>query len=154
MYKAKHRKQRKVYFEMSSVRRYTAGREAKCSKRTFQSIPSCEPESSTHASTRRGMEEMSRWSQCHRCVRPREQEACMNTSESWRGTCFEHHWPNELLTPGRSAAPGLVCWWVPYFMGFSWGFHGVGHGRPKCYVFIYKMSLLGARRGPQGHRPV
>ena len=67
------------------------------------------PFTSTHASTRRGMEEMSRVSQYHRCVRPREQEACTNTSENWRGTCFEHHWPNELLTAARSAAPGRAC---------------------------------------------
>ena len=76
------------------------------------------PFTSTHASTRRGMEVMSRVSQYHRCVRPREQEACTNTSENWRGTCFEHHWPNELLTAARSTAPGRACWGEPYFMGF------------------------------------
>ena len=60
----------------------------------------------------------------HACTTAGE-EACTNTSESWRGRCVEHHWPNELLTAARARAPGRACWGQPYFMWFSHGFHWV-----------------------------
>ena len=67
-------------------------------------------------------------SQCPPCEGPREKEACTNTLEKWREKCFEHHWPNDLLTAARSTPPGRRCRGQPFFMGFSWGFQGVFMG--------------------------
>ena len=167
VYKAKHRKHPKVHTRCPPYAgTLQAGRQGAVSERSkaaqtalqISSVCRCTPQLLGWA-RRQGAER-----QCPPCGGPREKEACTNTLEKWREKCCEHHWPLDLLTAARSTPPGRRCRGQPFFMGFSWGFHGVfmgfswgfhgvSPGVPKCYEFMHKITLLGGPRGPQGHRP-